>query len=378
MRIVVAMDAFKGGATAQQACEAVRDGLLAANGTVEVVLKPMADGGEGTAAALLASRSGGEWLEVTVAGPLPRRQVTAGYAWFADDGTAVIEMATANGLPLLAASERNPLLTSTFGTGQLIAAAVHRGARRILLTIGGSATVDGGVGMAAALGWQFLDRDGNPVEPVGGSLHMIDRIVAPAVDQFPEVEVLCDVTNPLCGANGAAAVFGPQKGATPEMVIQLDAGLDNLARVVKRDLGVEMHGLAGGGAAGGLGGGSVAFLQARLRPGIDAILDATRFEQALIGADWCITGEGSFDSQSLQGKVVSGVAGAARRRSVPTVVIAGRVKATEADYRPYGIVAALPTHEPDMPLEQVLPCEVEFIRQTAQAWLAGVQGGVEE
>lgn len=372
MKIVIAMDAFKGGVTAPEACEAVRDGLLAVDSSIDVVLKPMADGGEGTASALLASRPGGEWVEAMVAGPLPQRQVTAGYAWFGDDRTAVVEMATANGLPLLARGERNPLLTSTLGTGQLIDLAIRKGARKVLLTIGGSATVDGGVGMATALGWQFLDRDGNPVEPVGGALHLIESVIAPTAE-LPAVEVLCDVTNPLCGDNGAAAVFGPQKGATPKMVRQLDGGLDNLARVVKRDLGLEMREWAGGGAAGGLGAGAVAFLGGSLRPGIEAILEAMAFDGALRGADWCITGEGSFDSQSLQGKVVSGVAAAARRRSVPTVVMAGRVKATAKDYRPYGIVAALPTHGPEVPMDEVLRREAEFIRATASDWLRNVR-----
>ncbi len=371
MKFVIAMDAFKGGVSALAACEAVRDGLLSVDRGLGVVLKPMADGGEGTAAALLASRPGGEWIEATVAGPLREREVAAGFAWFADDCTAVIEMAAANGLPLLAEHERNPMRTSTYGTGQLLKAAIERGARRILLTIGGSATVDGGIGMAAALGWRYLDAAGEVVEPVGGSLQSIQRVVPPDGIRLPLVEVLCDVTNPLCGNNGAAAVFGPQKGATPEMVVALDSGLANLARVVERDLGRRMQSLAGGGAAGGLGSGAVVFLNGELRPGIETILEATDFDAALVGADWCITGEGSFDSQSLQGKVVSGVAAAAKRASVPTVVIAGRVTATAEQYQPYGIAVALPTHGPEMPMDEVIRREAELIRGAAAGWLRG-------
>lgn len=380
MKIVIAMDSFKGGLSAVEACGQVARGLRRANAGVTPVLKPMADGGEGTAAALLAARPGGQWIAATVAGPLPHRSVEAGYAWFGDDGTAIVEMATANGLPLLDEHERNPLKTSTYGTGQLIKAALEQGAQRILLAIGGSATVDGGVGAATALGWQFLDSDGRPVPPGGGYLREIARIVPPAGDKVvagprARIDVLCDVTNPLVGARGAAKVFGPQKGATPDQVVMLEAGLSHLAAIVRAQTGFDMTGLAGGGAAGGLGAGAAAFLRAELTPGIDAIMRASKLKEALQDADWCLTGEGSFDTQSLDGKVVSGVATSARQAGIPTVVIAGRVKAQPDDYRPHGIRAALATHAPEMPLDEVIRREPELLRETAARWLRGLRAG---
>ena len=306
MTVVVALDAFKGCLSAADACAAVADGLRAAAPAAELRLVPMADGGEGTAAALLAARPGGVWVRREVCGPLPGRTVEAGFAWFADDGTAVVEMAAASGLPLLAVDERDPERTTTRGTGELLAAAVAQGARRILLTIGGSATVDGGVGAAAALGWRFLGADGRDVPPGGGHLGEIARIVPPVARQLPSVTVLCDVTNPLCGPDGAAAVFGPQKGATPRQVAQLDAGLRHFAERIAADVGRDVLALPGGGAAGGLGAGAAAFFDAVLTPGIDAVIDACGLRQALRKAAWCITGEGCFDQTSLRGKVVSG------------------------------------------------------------------------
>ncbi len=370
-RIVVALDSFKGGLTAAEACRAVADGLHQANPATRLTLKPMADGGEGTCETLLAAKPGGRWIEVEVTSPLPPQQVKAGFAWFPDDRTAVIEMATASGLPLLTESERNPLLTCTSGTGELLVAAAAAGAAEIVLAIGGSATVDGGTGAARALGWRFLDAAGRELPPGGGSLEQLEQIVPPPATcpALPPVTVLCDVTNPLCGPNGAAAVFGPQKGATPSMVAQLERGLQRLADVVEKQFAHDLCSLPGGGAAGGLGAGAVAFLNAALKPGIATILEATGFEESLQGADWCITGEGSFDSQSLQGKVVAGVAEAARRHRVPVVVFAGRVRAAPAEYLPHGIVAAIPTHAPEMPLEEVLLREYELLRATAADWL---------
>ncbi|MCA1808279.1 MAG: glycerate kinase, partial [Lentisphaerae bacterium] len=287
---------------------------------------------------------------------------------FPEGAMAVVEMAVASGLPLLAEHERNPLLTSTRGTGELIRAAVEQGAQRVLLAIGGSATVDGGIGAAAALGWRFLDDNGRDVPAAGGHLKQIAKIVPPPQRLRTEITVLCDVTNPLCGPRGAATVFGPQKGATPEMVGLLEDGLLHLAQCVRRDLGCDVLNLPGGGAAGGLGAGAVAFFGAQLAPGIATVMEACKLDESLRDADWCLTGEGSFDNQSLQGKVVSGVAGLAREQGVPVVVLAGRVKADPAEYRVHGIQAALATHAPDMPMEQVLLNERALLRVTAARW----------
>lgn len=370
MKIVVALDSFKGGLDAETACETVAQGIRRVDPAVECLLKPVADGGEGTAAAILASRSDGEWFPKTVTGPLPDKKVEAGFAWLADDRTAVVEMAAASGLPLLKEQERNPMAATTYGTGELLKAAAEHGARRILLTIGGSATVDGGTGAAAALGWRFLDKNGKPVPADGGHLEKIVKIVPPPTNQLPPVTVLCDVTNPLSGPRGAAAVYGPQKGATAEMVEQLEKGLSNLAARIEKDLGRrQIAEMPGAGAAGGLGAGAAAFFNADLAPGISTVIEAVGLKKALDNADWCITGEGSFDDQSLDGKAVSGVADAARQKEVPVVVLSGRVKADPEKWRKHGIREAIATHAAEMPMEEVIRREAELLADTAAEWV---------
>jgi glycerate kinase len=256
-------------------------------------------------------------------------------------------MAQASGLPLLTVGQRDPLRTTTLGTGQLLDAAARLGPAKILLGLGGSATVDGGTGAARALGWCFLDRHGRALPWGGGALARLSRIVRPTPPlALPPVEALCDVRNPLCGPQGAAAVFGPQKGATPEMVVRLDEGLANLAECIRRDLGMDVSHLPGSGAAGGFGAGAVAFLGARIVPGIDTIAAVAGLPEALRAADWVVTGEGCLDSQSLQGKVVSGVLGLALSARVRVAVLAGRVRLTPGQWRAAGIqsaVAAAPT-----------------------------------
>ncbi|MFW5893763.1 MAG: glycerate kinase [Verrucomicrobiota bacterium] len=375
MKIVIALDSFKGGMDAESACKAVAHGIRRADPRVECRLKPMADGGEGTASAIMASRSDGEWISCRVTGPLPDRQADAGFAWLAEDGIAVVEMAAASGLPLLKENERDPMRTTTYGTGELLQAAAEHGARQILLTIGGSATVDGGIGAAAAAGWQFLDKNGVALTPAGGSLTEIARIVGPKQNTLPPVTVLCDVTNPLTGERGAAAVYGPQKGATPAMVKTLAAGLRNLAERIEVDLGCSgIAELPGAGAAGGLGAGAVAFFNAELSPGVSTVIKANGLKEALSGADWCITGEGSFDDQSLDGKVVSGVAEAAREQQVPVVVFAGRVKADMSKCRKHGIQQAIATHAADMPMEEAIRRESEDLSDTATEWFNNLKG----
>jgi len=355
MKVVVALDSFKGTLSAAEACTTVRDGLLKARPNLVIELKPMADGGEGTAAAMLAARSG-EWIRQEVMGPLPEMSVHSGYAWFPRERQALIEMAAASGITLLRPSQLNPLRTTTFGTGQLLRAAFQKGARSVLLAVGGSATVDGGVGAAMALGWRFLDAEGAAVGLGGGELTRIRLIEPPALDASTEVpvEVLCDVDNPLCGEQGAARVFGPQKGATPEMVTQLDDGLRNLAQTVHACLGTEIAQVPGSGAAGGLAAGAMAFLNARLVPGISTVMQASRLQEALSGADWVITGEGRFDSQSLRGKVVAGVTAWGRQAGARVAVLAGSVELRPEHYRPLGIEIALATRPPGMDLEEAL------------------------
>jgi glycerate kinase len=350
MKIIVAMDSFKGTMSASVACARVRQGMHAAAPDDTILCVPMADGGEGTAAALMNAR-GGEWIPLTVMGPLPQMDVEGGFAWFAADQSVLVEMAVASGLPLLRPAQRNPLLTTTYGTGALIVSALNKGAKIVRLAVGGSATVDGGVGAAMALGWQFLDADGQSIGYGGGALSRIERIVPPS-QPFPvAVEVLCDVDSPLTGPQGAAVVFGPQKGATPEMVEQLDAGLAHLAHLVREQLGIEMDRVAGAGAAGGLAAGAIAFMDGKLVPGIDTVMEASGLVEQVKDADWIISGEGRFDHQSMRGKVVSGLVRMARLHAAKVGVIAGSIRVTEPECAAAGLAFAVPTSSAETPFE---------------------------
>jgi len=364
VKIVVAMDSFKGSLSAEEACAAVASGLRASRKTFEVKSIPIADGGEGTAAAMLAARKG-EWIPLSVTGPLPDMRVDASFAWFPDDGIALVEMASASGLTLLQEDERNPLLTTTYGTGELIAAACDHGAREILLAVGGSATVDGGIGAAAALGWSFLDLYGNFLEPCAAMLQRIETIFSPDT-RLPPVKVLCDVRNPLTGPEGAARVYGPQKGADPAMVEQLERGLEKLAAVANCGFGIDIADLPGGGAAGGLAAGAVVFMGADLTVGIDTVLDTLGFDEAIADADWVIAGEGCFDSQSLYGKAVAGVAARARAARVALAVIAGSVQIDAEQYRPLGIRHALALAESEEDRQYAIENAAESLEESAR------------
>jgi len=333
MRIVVAPDSFKEALDARSVCEAIARGLEAgfagsSSSTgwpgVEVVSVPMADGGEGTVAAMVAA-TGGRICTAQVTDPLGR-PVTAEFGILGDGATAVIEMAAASGLHLVSSEERDPLLTSTYGTGELIAAALERRVRRIIVGVGGSATVDGGVGAAQALGAVFRSGDGRPIGRGGGALADLESISLDGLHQALKrvvIEVACDVENPLLGPTGAARVFAPQKGATPAAVERLDANLAHLADVIRRDVGLDMAAVPGAGAAGGLGAGLLAFLGATLRPGADLVIDAVGLEAAVAHADLVITGEGRLDGQSVHGKTPVAVARVAGRHDVPVVALVG-------------------------------------------------------
>jgi glycerate kinase len=360
VKIVVASDSFKGSLTAVQVCDIVAEAIRSVRPDAEVVTKPMADGGEGTASVLMAA-AGGQWISKIVMGPLPEMRTEAGFVWLADNRAALVEMATASGLPLLKPDQRNPLKTTTYGTGELIKAAVDHEANHILLAIGGSATVDGGAGAATALGWRFLAKDGRDVGLGGGRLLEIGRIVPPQWALDAAVEVLCDVDNPLCGEHGAARVFGPQKGATPEMVEQLDAGLAHLARLVKEQLGRDIAELPGAGAAGGLAAGAVAFMNGRLISGVEAVMSQIRLPEAVAGANWVVTGEGSFDEQSLRGKVVSGVVRIARAAGAKVAVCAGQVRLGPQKYRHAGIETAVACMDAGMELDYAIAHSAELL-----------------
>lgn len=361
MKILLAFDSFKGSLSAAEVCAATAEGIRLVRPDVHLVERPMADGGEGTIDALEASLNG-EWIPERVTGPLPDRIADAGYLWIEQTKTAVVEMAKASGLPLLTPSQYNPMLTTTYGTGELIARAVERGAKHIMLTVGGSATVDAGLGAASALGWIFLDKDGNELPPGGGAAEHLATIVPPACNTPAQallegrvtLDVLCDVQNPLCGPNGAAVVYGPQKGATPEMVQKLTSNHWKISEVVFQSLEKKIADFPGGGAAGGLAAGAVAFMNGEICSGIDAIMDAVGICEDLKNADWVLTGEGRFDSQSLQGKVVQGILNAAHPAGVHVGVIAGSIKLSESEWRAAGIEYAEQLQQPGMSLEETI------------------------
>jgi glycerate kinase len=324
MRVLVCPDKFRGTLTARQAAEAIEHGWLRERPHDTVDLLPLADGGEGTLDVLAPADD--------VATRRIRRRVTGplGDAVEAEfgvrDGVAIIETARASGLALVSADRRDPTRSTTRGTGELMQAALEEGVGRLLVCLGGSATNDAGVGMATALGGRFLDAAGQPVGPGGGALSSLAHIDLTEVHaRWRAIEVIgvTDVDNPLCGPTGASAVFAPQKGAMPEDVWDLDRSLAHLAAVAARDLGLDRSRERGAGAAGGLGFGLLAFLGARLRPGVDVVMEAVAFEASLRAADVVITGEGSLDEQSLHGKVPAGVLAAARRAGVRTAILSG-------------------------------------------------------
>lgn len=324
MKFVLAPDSFKESMTAWEACEAIERGLRHSFPEAEIIKVPMADGGEGTVQSLVDA-TGGRIEQCEVTGPLGNK-VMAFYGILGDGHTAVIEMAAASGLALVPKEERNPLFTTTRGTGELIMHALDAGVRSLIMGLGGSATNDGGVGMAQALGYRFLREDGSEIGQGGGALCEMTRIDASQVDpRLQELQVVaaCDVDNPLTGERGASAIFGPQKGATPNMVALLDANLELFAQIIHRDMGKEVAGTAGAGAAGGLGAGVMAFLNANLKRGVDIVVEATGLTESVRGADYVITGEGRMDSQTVFGKTPIGVAKAAKAEGVPVIALAG-------------------------------------------------------
>lgn len=376
MKIVIAPNALKGCLTAAEAAEALARGVARVSPESDIVQVPVADGGDGLTDVLVNALHGAEQT-AQVTGPLGD-PVLATFCYVSARRLAAIEMATASGLTLLAKDRLNPLLTTTQGTGELIKAALDLGSSHLIVGIGGSATNDGGVGMAAALGARFLDANGYPVEPVGGALATIEQIDLSGLDPrlaAARVEVICDVDNPLLGARGAAQVYGPQKGATPDQIQILDAGLAHLAIVIERDLGLNVRDLPGAGAAGGLGAGLSAFLKAELRRGIDLVLDLVGLNEQLRDADLVLTAEGQIDSQTAFGKAPAGVAERAHACGVPCIAIAGSVGGGLDALHDLGIDAIFSLCPGPVSLAQAIASGSDYLaavaEQAVRAFLAG-------
>lgn len=367
MKIVVAPDSFKGSVTALEAANAIEQGLHRVFPDAIIEKIPMADGGEGTVQSLVDA-TGGHIRTERVLGPLGN-EVEAEFGILSDGKTAVIEMASASGLTLVPPDKRNPLHTTTFGTGQLINAALDLGCRRIIIGIGGSATNDGGAGMAEALGVKFINGDGTSLKRGGEGLAELESIdisdLHPAILET-ETIVACDVNNPLTGPDGASHVYGPQKGATPEMVNTLDANLAHYDAILTRTLGKSFNNTPGAGAAGGLGAGLMAFLNADLRLGIDIMIDAVNLRERMKGASLVITGEGQLDFQTAFGKTPVGVAKVAKTYNIPVIAIAGSIGEGAKDVYAKGIDAMLGIAQTPMTLEDAVSDAVHLIADTAE------------
>jgi glycerate 2-kinase len=355
MKIVIAPDSFKESLSALEVATQIEEGFREVFPDAQYHKLPMADGGEGTVAAMVAA-TGGTLVAAVVTGPLGE-PVQAHFGLTGDGGTAIIEMAAASGLALVAPGQRNPLVTTSYGTGELIKAALEAGARHLIIGIGGSATNDGGAGMLQALGVKLLDGAGGELGFGGGKLAGLDKIDIAGLDprlKGCRIDAACDVNNPLTGPKGASAIFGPQKGATPDMVAQLDANLARYAGVIRRDLVVEVDAVPGAGAAGGMGAALLAFLGAQLRPGIEIIMEAVGLEEVVRDADLVITGEGRIDSQTVHGKTPIGVARVAKRHGKPVIGIAGCLSDDADVVHDYGIDAVFSVLRQPGTVEQAL------------------------
>ena len=376
MKIVIAPQGFKAGISGLAAAEAIARGVAAVDPDAETVLAPVADGGDGTLNALVDA-TGGQVFTSTITGPLGQ-PLEARWGVMGDGSTAVIEMALASGLALVPQRRRNPRVTTTAGTGEILKEAMNRGYTRVIVGLGGSATNDGGAGMATALGARFLDSEGRPLPPGGSALARLDRIetqgLHPALGQATIIAAT-DVTNPLCGPDGASAVFGPQKGANPEMVQELDAALANFARVVARDLHRDVSEQPGAGAAGGLGAGLMAFAGATLQSGIDMVCEVLQFDALLQGADLVITGEGRADRSTIFNKAPAGVARHAQAHGVPTVLLAGSLGSGYEELYDHGLAAVVCIADRPMSFDVSLSRSAELLESATERTLRLILAG---
>lgn len=326
LTIVLAPDSFKESMTAKEVCESMEAGIKKINKDITCIHVPMADGGEGTMQSLVDATCG-KIYSLNVVGPLGD-EIEAEYGILGDGEIGILEMASASGIHLVPKEKRNPLITTSYGTGQLIKACLDKGVKKLLIGIGGSATNDGGAGVVQALGGKLLDKDGNELSFGGGELKKLHKIDLTNFDKRlkdVKIEVACDVNNPLCGEKGASNVFGPQKGATPEMIDLLDDSLNHYASVIKEQIGKDVLNVPGAGAAGGLGAGLMAFLNGELKKGIEMVIEYSKLEEKVKDADMVWTGEGSIDFQTQYGKTPIGVAKIAKKYNKPVIALAGRV-----------------------------------------------------
>jgi glycerate kinase len=376
--IVLAPNAFKGSLTAANAAKAMARGVLKAYPQAQICEVPFADGGDGLSD-IFMDLFQGESRFVSVTGPLGKK-IVASFCWVVDQGLAAIEMAKASGLALLAPNELNPLEATTFGTGELIKAALDFGIEHVIVGIGGSATNDGGVGMAAALGVKFLDKLGHEVQPIGRELQRIMQIDITGLDPRifkTRIQVICDVDNPLIGENGAAWVYAPQKGANAEQVKELELGLVNLASVIEKYLGKNVRFLPGAGAAGGLGGGLYSFLNAELRPGVQVTLDLVGLKEKIQDADLVLTAEGRIDEQIAYGKGLAGVACCARDHNVPCIVVAGSIAEKLPDLDTLGINAVFSLCPGPVSLEDAMENASNYLERTSEQVVRTFRAGID-
>lgn len=370
MKIVVAPDSFKGSLTAIEVSDAIEQGIREIFPEAEIIKIPMADGGEGTVQCLI-NAAGGEILREKVTDPLGG-EVLAHYGILGDKKTAVIEMAEASGLTLVPENKRNPLITTTYGTGQLIKAALNQGCRKMIIGIGGSATNDGGAGMVQALDVRLLDKQDKEIGFGGAELMNIHHIDISQMDQrISKLEILVasDVKNPLCGHSGATRIYGPQKGATEEMMVILEQALARFAHIINKALHKDVKDIPGAGAAGGLGAGLMAFLGAKLKPGIEIIIEAVKLEEAMKDADLVITGEGKIDSQTIYGKVPVGVAKIAKKYHVPVMAIGAIIDQDAEIVHKYGIDFLVKVSDPPMSLTEHKSKKVWLIKKSVVQFL---------
>ncbi len=367
MKILIAPDAFKESMSAVTAANAIESGILKVLPQAECKKIPMADGGEGTTEALV-NATGGKLYTTQVLNPLGD-VIEATYGVLGNGKTAVIEMASASGLGLIAAHERNPMITSTYGTGQLIKAALDHHVSHLIIGIGGSATNDGGAGMFQGLGGVLLDKWGNPLGSGGGSLSDLQLIDVSGLDprlRQVTIEVACDVTNPLTGPSGASPIFGPQKGASPEMVKVLDSNLKHFAKCLFEQLGADIENVPGSGAAGGLGGGLMAFLGAKLVSGVSLVIHYTELEEAIKEVDWIITGEGSIDGQTAYGKTLAGIGTLAKKYNTPVIALVGRMGEGAENMYEHGITSIFGILPELTPLEVALKEGSKNLEKTSE------------